>query len=159
MNKITGYKAFDNMKDQYGNSYEVNKEYTQPGTIKFGTNGFHFCTHIADVLRYCDGFNDNTIICLVEASGEIDVYQDEYNEYFDMYSSSNLKIVKVLSREEIMDIALSENVHHVIRFIKGYKLTDEEINQIMDLYPNSIIKDYIDYYQKNDQEAFIRKRK
>ena len=76
-----------------------------------------------------------------------------------MYSSSNLKIVKVLSREEIMDIALSENVHHVIRFIKGYKLTDEEINQIMDLYPNSIIKDYIDYYQKNDQEAFIRKRK
>lgn len=159
MNKITGYKAFDNMKDQYGNTYEINKEYTQTGPIKFGVNGFHFCTHIADVLRYYDGFNENTIICLVEASGETDIYQDEYNEYFDMYASSNIKILKILSREEIMEIVLNESVHSVIRFIKGYKLTEEEINQIIDLYPNSIIKDYIDYYQKSNQEAFIRKRK
>ncbi len=154
MNKITGYKAFNNMKDYFGNTYE-------PG-IEYGSkdNKFHYCGHIADVFRYYNGFDDNTIVCKVEGSGEIYKYDDEVYDYLDMYESSNLKVLKPLSREEILETAFNDGVMSTLRLISSYKLTDEEINTILDRYCyEPSVKNYINYYQKNDEKAFTRNRK
>ena len=158
-NRIKGYKAYTNMMDKYGNTYELQKEYSQNGDIKFGINGFHFCTHIADVFRYYDGFDSDTNICEIEGYGELNKYDDEYNEYFNMYASSKIKILKSLSREEIIDAVLEENIFAALRFIQGYKLTEEEMQRFIQKYQNQIIQDYINYYQKNKKDTFQRKRK
>ncbi len=159
MNKVIGYKAFNNMQDRFGNSYQLDVTYEVSGPVKFRKNGFHFCKNIEDVFRYYDGFDDNTIVCLVEGFGELDEYEDEMNEYFDMYSSSKLKILKILSRDEVLQIALSNGVISMLRFISGYKLTDEEINIILDRYHETLVEDYISYYQRGNKEVFQRKRK
>ena len=159
MNKIKGFKAYINMMDQFGNKYELDKEYSQSGDIKFGASGYHFCAHIADVFRYYDGHDENINICEVEGSGKINKYDDEYNEYFDMYSCSNLKILKILSRQEIIDESLHENIYQVLRLIQGFKLTDEELTYITNECSESIVKKYASYYQKDKKDAFQRKRK
>ena len=157
-NRVVGYKAFNNMKDRFGNEYQPGIIYEIPGTIKFRKNGFHFCTNIADVFRYYDGFDDNTVICEVAGFGDLDKYDDEYYDYLDMYASSKLEILKVLSREEVLEIALNNSAIHILRFISGYKLTDEEIDVVLKRCQSPSVQEYIDYYQKNDKTAFQRRR-
>ena len=159
MEKIIGYKAFDNMKDRYGNTYELDKNYHVEGKIKWQENGFHFCKNLEDVFRYYDGFNDNTVVCMAEGSGTIYTYCDDYAEYYDMYVASDIKILKALSREEIINKVLDENIFALRRLVSGFKLTDDEINYILENCDSSFIGSYIDYYQKNDREVFKRKRK
>ncbi len=159
MNKVTGYKAFNNMQDRFGGSYQLDVVYEVSGPVKFRKNGFHFCKNIEDVFRYYDGFDENTVVCLVEGFGELDEYEDETNEYFDMYASSKLRILKVLSRREVLQTVLSNGVISILRFISGYRLTDDEINIILDMYHETLVKDYISYYQIGDKEVFQRKRK
>ena len=159
MNRVIGYKAFDNMKDRYGNEYATDIIYEIPGMVNLRKEGFHFCEHISDVFRYYNGFDDNTVVCKVVGMGELDKYDDEYNEYFDMYESSKLRILKELSREEILEAACNDGIFSVLRLISSYKLTEEEINTILSRYNDNAIKDYIDYYQRNDEQAFIRRIK
>ena len=159
MNRIRGYKAYDNMDDRFNNSYEVGKEYYTDGPVKFKERGFHFCKNLEDVFRYYDGFDENTVICEVEGFGEIDTYDDEYYGYYDMYAASGLKIIKILSREEIIDIVINRNIDSIKRFISGFKLTESEEQKILDKFKEEVIEKYISYYQKNDKEAFQRKRK
>lgn len=159
MNKVRGYKAFNNMADRYGNVYELNKDYHVQGKIKWQENGFHFCHNLEDIFRYYDGFDENTIVCMVEGYGNIQTYYDEYAEYFDMYVSSDIKILKVLSREEIINEVLSKNIFSIKRLIAGYKLTDEEIALIIKNTNYEVIQLYINYYQKSDKDTFVRKRK
>ncbi len=159
MNKVVGYKAFNNMMDRYGNVYELNKDYHVKGKIKWQKNGFHFCHNLEDVFRYYDGFDENTVVCMVEGFGTVYTYFDEYADYYDMYVSSDIRILKVLSREEIINEVLSKNIFSVKRLVAGYKLTDEEINLILGTTNYKMIQPYINYYQKNDKEAFVRKRK
>lgn len=159
MNRVRGYKAYDNMNDRFSNECEVGKEYFVEGPIKFKEHGFHFCKNLEDVFRYYDGFDENTVICEVEGYGDIDTYDDDFYGYYDMYASSNLKIIKVLSREEIIDIVINRSIDSIIRFISGFKLTEFEEGMILDKFKEEIIEKYISYYQKNDKEAFQRKRK
>ena len=159
MNRVRGYKAYDNMNDRFNNEYEVGKEYFVDGPIKFKQCGFHFCKNLEDVFRYYDGFDENTVICEVEGYGDIDTYNDEFYGYYDMYASSNLKIIKVLSREEIIDIVINRSIDSIKRFISGFKLTETEEKMILDKFKEEVIEKYISYYQKNDKEAFQRKRK
>ena len=159
MNKIKGYKAYNNMNDRFNNIYELDQEYEVKGPVKFRKNGFHFCKNIEDVFRYYDGFDQNTIICEVEGYGEIDTYNDEYYGYYDMYASSKIKILKVLSRDEIIDIVINEGLDEIKRFIAGFKLNNDEIELILEKFNEETVEKYINYYQKDDKEAFQRKRK
>ena len=147
------------MLDRYGNLYELNKDYHVKGKIKWQEKGFHFCHNLEDVFRYYDGFDENTVVCMVEGFGIICTHCDNYAEYFDMYVSSDIKVLRVLSREEIINEVLKKNIFSVERLVAGYKLTDEEINLILENTECDIIKLYIDYYQKNDKNAFQRRRK
>ena len=158
MNRVVGYEAFNNMKDCFGNEYQVGETYETSGPIKFKENGFHFCTHISDVFRYCDGFDENTVVCEVIGSGDLHRYDDEIYDYLDMYSSSKFEVSKILSREEIVATAMSDGTISVLRLIAGYKLNDEEIALILSRFNEDAVRKYIDYYQKNNKAAFQRKR-
>lgn len=155
---IKGYKAFNNMMDRYGNTYEVGNTYKVEGPIKFQQSGFHFCKNLEDVFRYYDGFDENTIICEVEGYGEFDKYDDTYYDYYNMYAISSFKIIKALNREEILDNVLNKGLMPTIRLISGYYLTDEELNIILNKYNDPMVIDFINYFQKNDLNAFVRKR-
>lgn len=153
-----GYKAFNKgLIDNYGNVYELNKKYLYEGKIKFKQSGFHFCKNMEDVLRYYNSFERDIEICLIKAEDVIEDYDDDYYGYYDMHSSSSFIILKVLSREEIIDIMLETNEIRICRFIQGFKLTEEEIKLILNKYNR--VEDYILYYQKNDEDAFRRRKK
>ncbi len=155
-----GYKAFNKgLTDNYGNIYELNKNYFYDGNIKFKQSGFHFCENLEDVLRYYNSFERDIEICLIKAFGNIVTYNDEYYGYYNMHSSSNFMILKVLSRKEIIDIMLNTNEVRICRFIMGFKLTEDEIDIILNKFNSKMIIDYISYYQKNDKDVFKRARR
>ena len=103
---MLGYKAFDeNLINRYGIEFELEKEYTIDGEIKFGSNGFHFCTYLEDTLRYVDG--TNAVIAIVESLGDLQKYDDEYNGYYDMFVTNKIKIIKVLTKNSDVPIFLN----------------------------------------------------
>ena len=60
-----------------------------------------------------------------------------------------------MSREEIINHMLTRPENAIIRFISGYKLTREEINQIENTYPDRIMVALaIKYYQEKDKKAY-----
>lgn len=158
---IKGYKAINkDCTNRYGFKLEVGKTYFKDGEIKFGNhgNGYHMCLNIEDTLRYFDFFNEDCIICEVEGFGEIKEYEDTYNDYYDMYVVSNIKITKMLNREEVINKVLSmTDERDVKRFISGYKLNENEIGLIADRWHDNInVLKYIDYYQFGCEDAFSK---
>ena len=160
--EVLGYKCFNkNMTNRYGQKFEVGKTYSIVGKVKFGNNGhgFHMCKRMEDTLRYFDAMKEDVIICFVLGSGEIVSYKDEYDGYYDMFAVSNLKILKQLTREEIIMKALLLSEERVKRFISGYKLNSEEINIFKNKFYNCVNAiETIEYYQEEKLDAFVKKR-
>lgn len=158
---IYGYKCFNSdMTNRYGEKFELGKVYSTNGKVKFGNdgNGFHFCTNIEDTLRYFDAKDDEVKICIVRGFGEYAIEEDDYNGYYDMFSIENMEIVKILSREEIIHIALNLNELRVCRFIQCFKLNNDEIELFKEKFnKNRSVHDYIEYYQIGNKEAFKHK--
>jgi hypothetical protein len=153
---MRGYKALvDNLTNRYGFSYDIGKKYFLDGELKWRENGFHFCLRPEDTLRYVDGFNDQIMFALVEGSGELVLYEDEYYGFYDMYAASEMTFLKIIPREEIFRMIIDSKVDfRVKRFASLIKLREEEINEILKKYP--VLQNTIDYYQ-NDE--FVLKRK
>ncbi len=154
MNKVVGFKVFNkDLTNQYGKPFELNKLYKIDGPVSFGTkgNGFHFAQRLEDTLRYgdMDSKNIDSVIGVVEGSGEIVTREDEYYGYYDLYSASQIEILKLLSREEIIEEAKKMYPERLARFIQGYKLTKSEIEFFQSKFPsNYLVNFYLDYYQK-----------
>ncbi len=159
---IIGYKCFnENLTNKYGFKFEIGKLYTAHGTIKFGNNGngFHLCKNMEDTLRYFDAFKNSVTIAEVLGSGKIVESFDDYYEYYNMYVTEKLRILKILTREEIINIELELNLDRVERFLSGFKLSKEEIELFKNKFNNNqTILQYIEYYQKGNIDAFINKR-
>ena len=157
-NRIKGYKAFNvDLTNRYGSSFEVGKRYSVDANAVFGNhgNGFHFCKNIEDTFRYFPAIEEKISVCLVKGTGEIAIYEDEYNGYYDMYSSENIEIIKQLTRDEIIEIGLNLNSLRVCRFIQCFKLNNEEIELFKEKFFDNIrVIQFINYYQLNDKEAF-----
>ena len=156
--EIIGYKCFNkDLTNRYGTRFEIGKVYKTNGKISFGNdgNGFHFCKNIEDTFRYFPVDKEEISVCLVKGTGEIVVYEDEYNGYYDMYSSENIEIIKQLTRDEIIEIGLNLNSLRVCRFIQCFKLNNEEIELFKEkFFDNTRVIQFIDYYQLNNKEAF-----
>lgn len=161
-NIIKGYKAFvlkDNkLTDRFGNNYELNKKYHVDGEIKFRKSGFHMCSYPEDTLRYVDAFKDDVKITKVTGSGLFNKYDDDYSGYINMYAVSDLEILKVCSRQELLDYEIN-NYSKIDRFINGLNLDIREINYLIDNIKNKeklkiaraelikfIIINYINYF-------------
>lgn len=100
---MMGYKALkEGLINRYGYKYLLNKTYKLNGNLKWRENGFHFCIRPEDTLRYVDSWNDNIVVTEIEAGGELQLYEDDYYGYYDMYASSEMKILRVLSRENCL---------------------------------------------------------
>ena len=154
---MIGYKAFDyDLVNRYGMKFDLNVEYSLSGELKFGNNGngFHFCTNLEDTLRYVDGAN--AIIVMVEALGNLKQYDDEYNGYYDMFVTNKIKIIKVLTKEDILKYMFKLPEFRMIRLISSYfQFSEEDLQMLEMLYQNNdgIIK-AIKYYQRNDKDAY-----
>ena len=151
--ELLGYKAFNKgLVDRYDKKYELNKKY-QTNYAHFGHSGYHFCMNLEDTLRYVDGINEELDICEVKASGILNLYEDDYYGYYDMYSATEITILKILSRKEIIDMMLNTHEDRINRFVSGYKLTDEELALFENKQNNETHK-YILYYQRKKNDAF-----
>ena len=142
---IIGFKCYNK-----GLVLEEGKEYTSESNSKFGTEGFHFYANIEDSFISFDCFNDEVDVYLVAGSKIIEVHND-------MYYSQNITIIKKLTREEVISIALNLNEIRVKRFISTFGLTKDEIELFKDvfLYSKSVL-DTIEYYQEEDRDVYKR---
>lgn len=159
--EVMGYKAFNkDLTNRYGKKFEVGKIYVAPGIIKFGTygNGFHLCKNIEDTFRYFDS-NDMTI-CKVVGSGKMEEGIDHYNGFYDMYVAEKIKILKELSRLDIIQEGLKLNEIRAERFVSLFNLTKEEIILFKEYFKKYInVLDAISYYQEKDKYIYHKRSK
>ena len=96
-----GYKAFNaDLTNRYGVPFIEGGKYSVDGPAVFGNsgNGFHFCERLEDTLRYFDAMNDDVKIAEVIGSGKMVEANDEYYGYYDMFSATELEVIRILSR-------------------------------------------------------------
>lgn len=158
---IKGYKAFNkNMTNRYGRLYKEHEIYMVEGPLKFGNNGkgIHFCERLEDTLRYFPAMEEEITITKVTSLGEVLKRDDEYYEYFDMYVGRVVRIDKILSRKEIIDMFLNRSnisENRIIRFIQSFHLTEQEINLFkMKNIDNWDILNTIAYYQEGKRSVY-----
>ena len=162
---MKGYKLLDiGLINEYGFKYEINKIYTLEGELKWNHNGFHFCTNIEDTLRYRDKEKGTFEIVEVESLGNLVDGSNVENDYYGYetgYAPDKFKIIKIVSREELIDIVLkSNNINRITRLIYSIPLSEEEITKIKEMYSNKeLINQYIDYYQYDKKDAFSLKKR
>ena len=146
---IIGYKGFNkNFTNRHGDKFEIGKVYHADGEIKWGNqgNGFHLCSNIEDCFRYVDP--NNSIMTEVLGFGKMKKYDDEYYGYYDMYVAEYLRIIRVISREDIIDMMLHTYLERRERFIRNFNLTDEEL----ELFKG------VEYYGQNSDKGSKRKQ-
>lgn len=132
--EVKGYKIFNKDKtNRYGKEFVEGKKYIVGGKISFGNrgNGFHMCVHLSDVFRYVDTEDNDFVVAEVKGSGQTCLHEEPncFEGYYDMYSCSEIKVVRFLSRKEIIDLMLEANEFEVLKFIRTFKLTTSEAIQ------------------------------
>lgn len=158
---INGYKCFKKgLINSYGVSFQVGETYRSTGKIVFGVdgNGFHMCERLEDTLRFFDTFQEDVDICSVVGFGNYIKRSDKYNDYYDMYVVENIRIVRKLTREEIVLYGLNLPEMRLIRFLSLFKLDDIEKKLFLEKFNGDrLVNEYIDYYQNNKKDAFEKK--
>lgn len=149
---MNGYKVLDKgLINQYGFKYEIGKTYYLNGKLKYRTNGFHFCKRVEDTFRFISSRDAEIDVVEIEASGNIEEYEDDYYGFYDMYASDIFKIKRIIDREEYIDMIINSNTYdRVKRLIQLLKLNKSEIIKIRNKY-NNTLDFYIDYYQDEKQ--------
>ncbi|MBQ6282184.1 MAG: hypothetical protein IJK66_01445 [Bacilli bacterium] len=168
--ELFGYKCFNaNGKNRYGIDIREGIIYSTDKDVRYGNDGhgYHFCTNMEDTFRFFKSDKSNLcediFICEVRAFGEIrEREQDRVVEvddgYYGLYAAQNLEILKILTREEIIEYGLNLSPDRTVRFVSGLKLSDEEIERFREKYKASyIVNDAIDYYQLNDKDVYNRR--
>ena len=156
---LNGYKAFyNNMQNHYGMHFVEGETYSVEGPIEFGTkgNGFHFCKRLEDTLRYVPAMEEEVSIAEVTSLAEYVEHIDDYYAYYDLYVTRKLRIDRILSRKEIINMFLIDmDDDRIIRFVSGFKLTPEEIELFKLRYAeNSHIIKAILYYQEGNKDVY-----
>lgn len=129
---IIKYKAFNKVDEDnclvnnYGNTFKIGVTYKIDKDIKYGCDGygFHFASMFVDTFRFVN--SDTPILCEVLVSGNIINHDDEYNGYYDMGVSKTMKIIRIIPRLEVIEMAYNLNSHDKNKFLVTYPLTDNE---------------------------------
>lgn len=156
---IRGYKCFKaGLITNYNEKLNSNKIHFVKNEIKYSKNGYHMCANLEDTLRFFNSFEEPVDIAEVIGFGQVDRYDDEYNDFYEMYAVEFLDIVKVLSREEIIKYVLNLPEQRVIRFVSLYRLNEDEILLLKNIYSkNEDILDAIMYYQDGKKDVYENK--
>ena len=134
INEVYGYKAFRNGLIGYDQfKFEVGKHYLCD-EILVRKRGFHFCLRLEDTLRYFL-YEENIEICLVKGTGIIEKFDDEYFGYYDQFVCSDIEVIKVIPREDIIIYYknLKNNFYNnnrFCRFVRNYPLTNDEKEEL-----------------------------
>ena len=131
-NTIRGYKSFyPGLVTNNGTKFEVGKPMHLDCKITVGPvngNGFHLCLHFEDTFRYVE----NPILCEVIGFGDISKeYKDYYNDYYGIYACSDMVIKRIISRNEVIEMAKKLCDERLERFIATYEMTDEEVKEVI----------------------------
>ncbi len=157
---ITGYKAFNkNMTNRYNTNFIEGGIYSVSGPLMFGNegNGYHFCKRLEDTLRYFPSIDNEIAIAEVTSLDETLEFYDDYYGYYEMYVTRKIKINKILSRKEIIEMFLNVYDDRVVRFLQDFMLTETEKELFRLRYSNNPkIQIAISYYQDGDKEAYER---
>ncbi len=100
LNRVRGFKAFKKDFTCRGFKYEIGKEYIHEGDFRICRDGFHFCLDITDCYKYYDFNKESTIICEVEALGEIQSHEED-----SKIATNHLKIIRQLTWDEVLDLS------------------------------------------------------
>ena len=157
---IYGYKGLKkgNMT-HFGDVLEEGVTYSVEGPLKVGLrngeegNGYHMCEYLSDVFRFFP--NEKPIIAFVEGSDENIEYSDDYYGNLGMHVCRSIKILKILSREEVIDTILDSGEMNIVNYLRTDKLNEEETDKFLDCcrsYP--IILEEILYSQKGYKDIF-----
>lgn len=154
--EIKGYKGFSSdRKNQNNEEFEEGKIYTaKDEELFFGENGngFHFCKNLEDCFTYFSP-EKGAIYAEVTGMGNVKTKDDETTDSYGIYVSKSIRIDKFLTREEIIEHYLNEEksvpINGVIKFLRFYQLTEEELERFEKFYIKEyIIIETIAYYQK-----------
>ena len=157
--EIRGYKAFNNdMTNRYGKIFHEGETYLVDEKPKFGIDGvgYHFCKRLEDTLRYFPAMEEEIKLAQVTGLGDFVTSEDDYWGYYDMYSTNILRIDKILNHEEIIDMYLKlRNPFRINRFLRGFKLTEEEVELFRLAYSDDFtIQNTISYYQEGKLDTY-----
>jgi len=101
---MKAYKIFENDWTCKGFKYEVGKTYKHRGNVILCVSGFHACTNPLDLMKYKDIIHWNKF-ALVECSGTIRGPENDCSKI----SSSNIKILKELSFDDLIEVIKKYN--------------------------------------------------
>ena len=156
---VIGYKVLNSdMTNRYGDKYVIGKTYHAEGELKWGNlgNGFHLCTNLEDCFRYVKA--KDSLITEVIGFGKLLEYNDEYYGYYDMYVAEYMRIIRIISRDEIINASKFLSDDRLVRLIQTYPMSDEEVEDVSEHAKDKIkVLKAIKYYHYNDKNAYRRK--
>lgn len=149
---MKGYMCFfEDMTDLQHDKYEIGKTYTEKDKGKRYT----IYDRLEDSLRnyHCD-VND-VIICIVEGLEGGRKIEDTVYEFIERYEFDSIKILKRVPREFVIEYGLNLYEERLIRFLQGFKLTDEEKEKFRVKFGNHFREEStIDYYINENKNAY-----
>ncbi len=163
--EIIAYKAFfKGLKNNIdGIDYQVGKEYQTTDRLQYMKSGFHMCKNPEDCFRFIKPTVTDVDLTLVRGFGNWYGFDAGYRSYDDtigyIYVTEKMEILKVFTREEIIDMAVEMAPISLDTFLYLYPLTKEEAKYLIDNYKydnlghlwnksEKNIADLVDSYQK-----------
>lgn len=166
--EVKGYKAFScGLKNKYGASFEEGVIYSKnPDTLRFGEggHGYHMTEKLADTFRFFNPCRDN-VYCEVLGFGKIIKEDNHLYNSDSMYAVEKFKILKILSREDIIDYVCNADFDEFSRFLELYPFTKEELQVLRDIVIDKgicyqeVLKSAVMNQQTGDIEHFRRNRR
>lgn len=134
---LFAYKAFnEDWTSSEGFQYEIGKTYkiTNSHEIQCCENGFHACFNPLRILRYYNPLKSK--FALVEISGQFDFECNLNKSFIEKIATSEIKIVKELTFDELINEAISSSQNNNI-------IQCDENNTNLLFNENVSYKDYI----------------
>lgn len=100
--------------------------------------------------------DEEKTIAKVEALNITSILDSKYYGYYNMMNAEKIKILKVLSYEEVID-EMSSNAKSEfakIRFLQGYKIKEKDLSKFTDLFG---VWQAVEYFQKGNTEIYNQK--
>jgi hypothetical protein len=108
MNKtVKGYKAFDKGLVCRGMQYELGKDFIMEDKPVLCKKGYHFCKNLSDVYSYYAYDTENTVVCEVEAFGDV-IDEKDGNKSV----TNGIRLLRILNAEQASNNNGNKNVGH-----------------------------------------------
>ena len=143
--------------------YKIGEIYQTTDNLQYMKRGFHMCEKPEDCFRFLRPLVTDVDLTLVRGFGKMYGFDAGYRAYDDtigyIYITEKMEILKVFTRNEIIDMAVEMPPIRLDTFLYLYPLTIEEAEYLKKHYkyadlghlwvkPQKNISELVDYYQK-----------